>query len=322
MNKKYDPLLGETQDEYLYRIIKNKSEWNLTWLQIAMLMKEHFNRNVSADYIRHEAYAITKRDKIEEIGIYNRILVVSDQHYPFNLPVNVLKDYVGKVDILVFNGDEEDCQSISKFSKKYRVPFVDEMIGTRQMIIDTINLIKPKKVIFNYGNHNERLINYFTDKIHEDLLQLMPKTNLDFIVDIGFWKHNHELMTKTFYEPLVNVFEDIEIEYTNNWWCRIGQTILTHPKAFKSGILGTVEKAFLHYVQLGESFDCIVMAHTHASGITRYGKAFLFESGCLCKNMGYANDGRMTKPQSNGFVYIVQDKDGNFIYDKSKLICL
>lgn len=322
MNEFLKPINGENDEQFLYRLGKNKDELKLSWKDVSNLLCENYGRKVSSDYVRHEFYAMNKRDKIEEVGIETRILVISDQHHPYNLDVNVLKDYRNKVDILVFNGDEQDCQSVSKFSKKYRVPFVDEMIGTRQMIIDTIDLIKPKKVILNYGNHNERLINYFTDKVHEDLLQLMPQTNLDFIVDLGFWKHNHQDKSKVFFEPLKNVYSDIEIEYTKNWWCKIGKTICTHPKAYKSGILGTVEKAYLHYMQLGEDFDCIVMGHTHSSGVTRYGRAFLYEGGCLCKEMSYAKDGRLVKPQSNGFVYIVQDLDGKLIYEKSKLICL
>lgn len=254
-----------------------------------------------------------------------RILHISDLHYPFNLPINVLDVYKNKVDVLIINGDEQDVQSLSKFRKKYRLPFVDEMIGTRQMLIDIINLINPKvEVVFNYGNHNIRMINYFSEKIHEDLLQLMPETNLDFIVDIGFWKYDHQNQTKTFYEPLKTVFKDkIKITYTHNWFCKWGNTIFAHPKAFKNGILSTVEKAYLYFLQNNYKFDSLVLAHTHQSGFARYGKnCFLYESGCLCEEPEYALSGNLNRPQSQGFLYIVQDKDGNLIYDESKLIIL
>jgi predicted phosphodiesterase len=322
MDERLRKLEDESLEQYKYRLSYNKDKYGLSWSDVSELIFVNFNKKLSKDFIRHEFYGMKQKDKVEDVGVHNRILVVSDQHYPYNLPVEVLKDYENKVDILVFNGDEQDCQGISKFSKKYRIPFVDEMIGTRQMIIDTIELIKPKKVILNYGNHNERLIRYFTDRVHEDLLQLMPNTNLDFIVDLGFWQHNHQTKSKTFYEPLTNVFSDIEIQYTKNWWCKVGKTIFAHPKAYKSGILGTVEKAYLYFLQLGEEFDSVVMAHTHQSGITRYGKSFLIDSGSLCKEQEYATSGNMNKPQSNGFVYIVQDENGNFVYDKSKLIFL
>lgn len=253
-----------------------------------------------------------------------RILVISDNHYPYNLPKEIYKDYIGKVDILLFNGDEQDCQSVSKFPKTYRVPFVDEMIGTRQMITDIIQYIKPKKVMFNYGNHNVRLLRYFSEKVHEDLLSLMPETNLDFIVDMGFWKNDHENGAKTFYEPLKKVFDNkIDLEYTKNWWCRIGNTIFAHPKAFSSGILATTEKAYIHFIQLGQTgLDCMVLAHTHQLGISRYGQIFLAENGCSCIEPSYAKTGNMSKPQVQGFAYIVQDNNGKFLYDLSKIICV
>lgn len=260
-------------------------------------------------------------------GLYQKdktkILAISDLHIPFNLPKEVLKDYVGKTDILVINGDVMDCQSLSKFNKKYRVPFINELIMTRNYLIDLINYIKPKKVLINFGNHCVRVSSYFSEKLHEDLMSLMPNTSLDFLIDSGFYHYDHEHKTKTFYEPLSKVFKDeVEVVYTNNWWCKVGKTIFTHPKAFKSGLLSTVEKSYLYYLQHGESFDCIVMAHTHASGIMKYGKAYLIEQGSLCKEQEYALSGSLQRPQSQGFMFVVQDKDGKFLYNDSKLVIL
>jgi predicted phosphodiesterase len=304
-------------------LLKRENKINLTWDQIA----SKYTDGKSGEYVRDKIKKyLKKQGKLP--GKYengkNKILVISDHHCPFNLPIEIYKDYVGKVDTLVFNGDEQDCLSLSKFIKKYRLPFVDEMIATRQMMIDIINYIKPKKVVVNFGNHSTRFLKYFGERIHEDLLQLMPETNLDFIIDIGFWHYNHENKTKTFYEPLVNVFKDkIEIIYTKNWHCRIGNTIFVHPSAYRNGILGTTEKAYLHFLQKGELiFDCLVVSHTHAQAISRYGKTFLIENGSCCKEMEYANSGKMQRPQAQGFAYIIQDKDGNFLYDESKLICI
>lgn len=319
----FRPYEKETLNQYIYRLGNMKDVFKISWSDIVENIEKYYDKNINKDTVRHLYYGMDARDEIEEIDVNTRILAISDSHYPFNVPKEVLKDYVGKADILLINGDESDCQSVSKYNKKYRLPFVDEMIGARQMIIDIINYIQPKRVIFNYGNHNARLIRYFTDRVHDDLLQLMPETNLDFIVDMGFYRHNHQDKSKTFYEPLVKVFEGtgIEIEYTKNWWCKVGKTIFSHPMAYKSGILGTVEKAYLYYLQLGEEFDAICVAHTHQIGLTKYGDTFLFESGCLCQQMEYTS-GRLTRPQTLGFVYIVQDADGNLIYDKSKLVCL
>ena len=297
---------------------KHNKEIDLTWEQLAQ------QYGFSSGECLRSWFKRIRREK-GEIGYKNktRILHISDNHYPFNLPKEVFKDYVGKVDVLVFGGDEQDCQSVSRFKKKYRVPFVDEMIGTRQMIIDIIEYIKPKQVKLIAGNHNYRLINYFSEKVHEDLLTLMPETNLDFIIDLGFWKHDHQTKSKTFYEPLTKVFDGkVDIEYMKNWWCKVGYTVFAHPKAFRSGILATTEKAYTYFLQLGEKFDTLCLSHTHHQGFSRYGKVYMYESGCLCEEPSYASEGTMIRPQDKGFVYLVQDEQGNLIYDESKLICL
>lgn len=301
---------------------KHERRLSLSWEELARLYGFKTGEQLRV-WFKNYRYSIGKVKGLYKNG-NKRILHVSDLHYPFNLPIEIFKDYVGKIDILIINGDEQDCQSISKFRKRYRVPFVDELVGTRQMLIDIINYITPKKVILNYGNHNIRMINYFSDKIHEDILQLMPETNLDFICDIGFWKHDHLLRSKTFYPALSEVFKDkVDIVYTRNWYCRVGNTIFAHPKAYKQGILSTTEKAYLYFLQLGEQpFDSIVLAHTHAQGISRYGNTFLIESGCTCEKLSYSSDGSLRRPQSQGFLFLVQNGAGNIQIDKSKLVFL
>ena len=65
---------------------------------------------------------IIENDK-HNADIANRILSISDLHIPFHLPIDIYRPYIGKIDTLVLNGDLEDCQSCSKFSKKYRKNF-------------------------------------------------------------------------------------------------------------------------------------------------------------------------------------------------------
>jgi predicted phosphodiesterase len=244
-------------------------------------------------------------------------------HCPFNLPKEVFKDYVNKVDIIVFGGDIQDCQSISKFTKKYRVPFSDEMILTRQYIIDVIDYIKPKKVYFIKGNHEVRLINYLSSKISDDLLELMPETPLDLIINNGFYIYNHESSSKTHYLPLVDIYDkkNIELSYTGDWWIKIGDVIFSHPKAFKTNILSTTEKAYLYFLQHGLKFNCIVTAHTHASAFSKYGKCYMYESGSLCHEPDYAGSGNLQKPQSNGFLFLSLNNN-HFDYENSKLIVI
>lgn len=254
-------------------------------------------------------------------GVATRILSISDTHVPFHLPIETFKDYVGKVDILQLNGDLLDCQSISKFPKMYRVSMIEEMISGRQYIIDLIDYIKPKKVIINYGNHEIRYQNYLSKTLDDDMLQLMPQTALDSICTDGFYHYDKRNKTKTWYEPLVNVFENIDIVYTENWWCKIGKTIFCHPMTFSSGTMKTSEKAMNYFLTRDRDFDTIVMSHTHQLGDYLKGNINLYEQGTCCDidKINYA-DGQLHNPQHKGFIYVCQNDKGELIKDRTKLI--
>jgi len=49
----------------------------------------------------------------------------------------------------------------------------------------------------------------------------------------------------------------------------------------------------------------------------------MYEQGCLCdlNKLAY-NDGLLTIPNQNGFIYFCQDKNGNLIEESVKLINL
>lgn len=322
----FKPLNNESMDQYKFRLFTLKSRTKgITWEDVRSCILHHFGVNQTVDFIRHEYYGVRKSIEIDNVNVGNRILCISDTHVPFNLGVEHLKEYRGKVDTLVFNGDITDCQSISKFPKNYRVSMIEEMISVREFLIEVIEYINPKKVIINYGNHDLRFGHFLAKKLDNDLLELMPDTALELIAVTGFRHYDKRLRTKVWYDPLTEVFKDtgIEIEYSYKWWCKVGNTIFCHPSAFSSGILKTTEKAMQYFLQEREQFDTVVMAHTHQIGYTYFGKIHLYEQGCFCDSseMTYA-DGKLYKSQSNGIWYGVQDKIGNLIYDKTKLVLL
>lgn len=289
---------------------------SLSWEEISQL----YNYK-SGEAARCKWKKIRKNNGLINNTITKNILVISDLHIPFQLDnlFDIFKQYQNKIDTLLFNGDEQDCQSISKFRKKYRIPFIDELIQTRQFILESVNIIKPKRVVLNFGNHNKRLISYLSDKINEDLLEIMPDTNLELIIENGFYQKDRINGTKTYYEPLNKVIKNIE--YTHNWYNQIDDVIFCHPSAFKSGILKTAQDAWLYFLQKGYRFKCLVCSHTHASGLFKYGEGFIVETGALCKELDYVKEGRLGRPQSNGFFYCVLEND-KFSYEKSKLIIL
>lgn len=321
----YERLPNESEFEWKFRLCKAKinKEIDLDWQEIIDIL----GLTCSVDFLRHRAYGWNDYYNFihNDNGVHNRILSVSDLHIPFNLPLDTFKDYIGIVDVLVFNGDIEDCQSTSKFSKKYRVPIVDEMVATRQYMIDLIKMIRPKQVIIVKGNHEHRLGRYLSDKLNDDLMNLMPDTPLDLIVNDGFKNKDRFNKTETWYAPLVDVFKDdnIEISYTGEWYRKIGKTIFVHPMSYSSGMLKTTEKAIEYFLRIDRDFSSIVMAHTHKLGHYVQANIAMYEQGCCCdtSKLDYA-DGYLTIPPQKGFIYICQDINGELMTDKTRLVKL
>jgi len=299
---------------------KINKEIDLDWQEIVDIL----GLDIHYDHLRKIAYGLIEYDNYlkEGNGVATRILSISDTHVPFQLPIETYNKYVGIVDILVLNGDILDCQSISRFPKSYRLSMIEEMIEGRKYIINLIEYIKPKKVIINYGNHELRFQKYLSKNLDSDMIELMPQTALDLICTDGFYHYDKKNKTKTWYDPLVKVFDDIEIEYTGDWKCKIGKTWFAHPMAYSSVALKTCEKAMDYFHRTDkEPFDCVVLAHTHKIGEKKSGYVTLFEQGACCytDKMNYA-DGKLTEPQKEGFVYICQNENGELIESKSKII--
>ena len=316
---------GESFNDYKYRLGDTFRGHGLSWQDVCNLLNAEGNLDYGESKWRKELQAV-ERYKVHverSEGEVTKILSLSDLHIPFQTDLDFLYNYTKKIDILVFNGDVCDCQSISKFQKKYRYDFVDELILSRQIMMDIIDLIQPKKVVINYGNHEARLVSYLSDRVHPDVLQLMPQTAMDLICDFGFTKHNHADKSHTFYTPIKDNYDDIEIEYTKNWYCKIGGTVLAHPKACSSSILSTASKALMYFYKQGlTDIDAVVLAHTHKLGMYRDGAAWIVEQGCLCKDAEYTTDGNLTTPHSRGCAYISQDAEGKYVFDKSHLVWL
>ena len=291
------------------------------------LSEEAFGKAYSSDVARRMFYGAKKViDAIEEDkGRVNedetRILCISDMHIPFNRDIKEFFKYKGKVDTLVLNGDIIDNYSMSSFTKMYRLSLVEELIQARELLIELIEEIEPKKVTVVTGNHEIRLGKKIADKIGSDLLDLMPRDALAFLFDTGFNYYDRIKKCKTVYTP-IDEEVDCEINYVGNFWTKEGKTIFVHPQAFRGTTLGTVGKAYDYFTAIGEDFQSIIMAHTHKLGMYVMNDKYLYEQG-TCANLNHMDYQDLKLPKSsqvNGYMYIIQDKDGNLIYDKTKLI--
>lgn len=320
-------LEGENEYQYIWRIAKYVENGRLTWQGLADAVNREFRCDES-EYRCESAYRKPYQGakayyenvfREQDIEARTRVLTVSDFHTPYHKPIEVFEKYKGKVDVLVINGDVQDCQSLSSFPKNYRENFMEEMRQTRILLIGLIEYIHPKKVIVNYGNHDERLGAYLAKNLGDDVIRLMPDTPLESIIEDGYTDYDKQAGTKTFYKPLREVFDDIEIEYTHNWWCSVGKAVFCHPKAFSNAMMKTAENAMQFFRNEGLDFECLVMAHTHRIGSYKIGKTIIFEQGCCCdtKKLRYG-DGKLTKAQQEGYLYLCLDDEGGLIKDKVK----
>lgn len=313
-------LENETDFEWKLRLCKAKlnKDIDLDWSEIA----ETLGLDVSADHLRKTAYGLIEYDNYIHgfEGVATTILSISDLHYPFAKPLDIFNEYSGKIDILQLNGDLIDCMALSRFSKSYRVSPLEEMIGARQYIIDLIEMIKPKKVLVNHGNHELRLGSYLAKNLDNELQELMPETALDYIFIDGFTHYDRKTKAKVKYSPLCEVFDDMEIEYTGTWYSQYKDILFCHPKAFASSPLKTAEKALYWFRNEGFDFKNLIMSHTHRVGSYKIGNTMIYEQGCCCETskMRY-NDGQLINSQKEGFMIICLDKDGHVIEGRTHI---
>lgn len=302
-------------------LAKRRKETDMDWIEI----RDMLGLDITPDQLRKQAVGYEEYDNYIHgfSGVATTILSISDLHYPFAKPLDTFKEYAGKVDILQLNGDLIDCTSLSKFLKMYRVSPVEEIIGVRQYVIDLIEMIKPKKVLVNHGNHELRLGTILAAKLDNELQELMPETALDYIFVDGFTHYDRKTKAKVKYSPLCDVFDDVKIEYTGTWYSQYEDVLFGHPKAFSSLPMKTAEKALYWFRNEDFNFKTLIMAHTHRLGSYKIGNTSIYEQGCCCetKQMKYT-DGQLINSQKEGFMFICLDKNGHVIDDKTKLISL
>ena len=314
-------LPNEDYFKHKVRLCRAKEHGELpqvSWKKIVDILGE----DISPDTLRKASKGLIEYDDYLNSVKHNdtAILSISDLHIPFQLDYHILDEYKERVDILVLNGDISDMQAISKFSKAYRISPMEEIIKTREYLISLIEFLKPKQTVINYGNHDVRFERYLSKNLDTDLIELMPRTQLELIILDGFNHFDKRAGTKIWYQPLRDLFSDCDIKYTNNWWCQIGDAIFCHPTACSSGILKTSEKAMTWFKKEGCTFNNLSTTHTHHSGQYTIGNTTIYEQGAFCDvAANNYSDGRLSNSQKEGYIILYQDGDGVTIKDKTKL---
>ncbi len=108
-------------------------------------------------------------EKVEISGNY-RVLILSDIHIPYhdNNSLALAINYDKKVDIIILNGDILDCYAISRWEREPDKRFLKaELIAVREFLAYLRNKYKKSRIIYKYGNHEERYIKFLHSKAPE-----------------------------------------------------------------------------------------------------------------------------------------------------------
>jgi len=166
----------------------------------------------------------------------SRILIISDLHFPYqnNKAITLALDYgkEKKVDCIILNGDVMDQANISRHERDWRARSIAEEFEAVRVFFNSLRQHFPNtKIIYKYGNHDERWEKYLYAKAPEifdvndfqlDVLLRLGELKIEVVKDkrpiiLGNLTvlHGHELMgmggvnparatfTKTFEDTLV-----------------------------------------------------------------------------------------------------------------------
>jgi predicted phosphodiesterase len=243
-----------------------------------------------------------------------KILSLSDLHMPFHdtEALEMALEHDGNADILVLNGDILDCYSVSSYSKDKGIPLQVEY----QLALDFIREMTSRfeEVHLVKGNHENRVDRYLSQKLdpYSAILgnrDIVDKLSKGLILDENGFTGRSYNFTNVYYNEL-----------GLPWLGKVGKTIFMHPDTYLAQPGATVTRGmeYLRGQLPWDSFDSIVMGHTHKQAKLIEQNKLLIEQGALCLTQGYLKQAEFRKrPSIVGYAVIYQDKDGNIRPDIS-----
>ena len=220
-----------------------------------------------------------------------KILHLGDPHIPFqnDEQIQTAMNRNASADIVVTT-EVIDCYSISRFNKNLSIPFEVE-IDAAVRYFETLSENFPLSIVTS-GNHDKRIDKAFMKGVPPALLWLVKGSIL-------------KLLAKPF--PNVIVSETPVLQ--------INDAVFAHAEFFSKVDLKAAMNVRSFLTEWKDTLDLrdfrlVIQSHTHMVGATyRSGNLKVMESGCLCKVPDYSVMGFYSKPQTNGYVVIVQ-RDG------------
>lgn len=314
-----------------YLVLDPEENTSLKSIDLTLVNKNLFNNSPSDVTEEVEEYGSVDafldaveiaRSKIEIIHKPNnskamKILSLSDLHVPFHNEklIKEIMDEHSDADMCVLNGDIVDAYGASSYSQDKLVTISKEY----NIALDIIRYASQKfpKVLLIRGNHDQRVDRYFSKKIDPHMFALAQRDILWRLANGYVYDRNGKHI------GTVNMDNVIYNPGGQPWFAQVGRTVFMHPHSYGSKQMATVCSAQVHLENFidRDSYDSIVIGHTHKVGkIVEKGK-LLIEQGCLCDIMDYQKEGRyITRPQTVGYAVIYQDEKGNTNFNDSTYV--
>jgi predicted phosphodiesterase len=255
---------------------------------------------------------LTKKASNAEAAI--KILSLSDIHFPFQNQelIDEIIELHKDADILVLNGDLLDGYAASSFAKEKNIPMHLEYTMALEFVRKVAGIFPQVYIV--RGNHEHRLEKYFANKIDPTMQMFACKDTLYYLAK-GYILDEDGTHIGTVELPNV-----VYNPQGNPWILQLNKTVFLHPSTYLSAPLGTVVKAcdYLQNFLEWDSYDCVVMGHTHKLGKLVYKGKLVMEQGCLVKLMDYQRSAKFTKEAVTlGYAVIYQDEDGNTLFNET-----
>jgi len=252
----------------------------------------------SIEFVMPESYAETFEPY--EIS-QSRTLIISDLHIPYQdndsiqKAINYGKEK--KVNCILINGDLLDMCSISRFGRDWRQRQIHEEFEATRVFLNSLREHFPKaKIVFKYGNHDERYEKFLFLKAPE----IFDCTDFQLEVLLKLGELKIEVVKEK--RPI-----------------RIGKLTVLHGHELfgGSGGVNPARGTFL------KTLENVVVGHYHKTSsnteASMYGDVFSVHSvGCLCGKTPYYMP---INKWNTGFAYCELDiKTGNYTFYNLKII--
>jgi predicted phosphodiesterase len=238
---------------------------------------------------------------------YGKYLVISDIHEPFgarNVIKKILLDSeVKKIDTCIIDGDLFQMDIASKFPQD-RDELIETSLNKGSEILEVLSN-QFKQVYIVEGNHDRHAKRELIKSIKNGLKRLIKDVSpIQTVID--------ELYEK-------NKINNIQFTYGNELF--LGNVVFAHPDYFAGTMGQTVIGMADSYLAKNRNVNAVIIGHTHQIFFAQYKGIYVFENGCVCKEMDYIKGAKKHKtPWVLGYGIYSINKEGNLNIKESKVI--